>query len=203
MSQTPSPESRHANRRDYLRMSDEISLSVERLDSAAARALSECFDATREQLALVSELLNSREQMLPLMRQIERRQPEIASYLKSLERRIALLGARWVEQQTQIDPLVRQSVNLSASGLQFVSGDYYKPGERLKLTLMLYPEQLSVLAMATVQRSEPVPPAGPDEGERWRTSVHFSQLHEHDQELLVKHIYQCQIASLKRHDEVD
>lgn len=189
------------NRREYLRLQSDASLLIERLNPEELSALEEGFDEQRLQFGISGHLLYGSQRFLPQMRIIERRQPEVAAYLKLLERQIGALATRLVEKENLIDTTVRQSVNLSASGAQFISDDYFQPGEHLKLAMTLYPQWMSFLSIAQVQRVEPKAPLSEGQGEQWSISVRFSRLHEEDQEILIKHLYQQQVEAMKREYE--
>jgi len=186
------------NRRKYLRIDDRISLYVKPLTETEAEEAILHFEIRRMDFSLMSHLVYGREQHMPQMRVIEKRHPEVAGYLKFLEKQIETLSSRIIDQDHRLNPEKTCKVNISAEGLRFDTDRPYPPDAMFEIALMLFPSRTSMLAFGKVVRSEK---ETEDAVARWKTAIQFTHLHEEDREIMIKHIHQKQITQIRQRDE--
>lgn len=185
-----------SNRRKYLRINDRVSLHFQPLSENDAIEAASNFETRRMEFSLKNHLVHGREQHMPQMRVIEKRHPDIANYLKFLEKQIESLSSRLIDQDHCLSVDDRYEVNLSAEGIRFYMPEQFEAGAIAEIAMMVYPSQASMYALGEIIRSEKVED---DENSEtlWRTAIHFSSLHEEDREMLIKHIHQLQLKEIR------
>lgn len=181
------------NRRDAFRLRDDVSLSVFRLDENSLESALENFEKKRADFGLLSHLRFDVEKYMPQMRIIERNYPDIAGYLKFLERQIEFLTAH-VSGCDDSSVSDRTEVELSAGGLQFTVDESCSVGDFFETAIILYPDETRLLAILKVTRVEIIPDG------HHIISGEFYRIHDADREALVKHIHRLQIEDLRRGD---
>lgn len=184
------------NRRKYLRINDRVSLHFRPLSDDEMREAVSDFESRRMEFSLKNHLVHGREQHMPHMRVIEKRHPEIANYLKFLEKQIESLSSRLIEQDHCLSVDDRYEVNLSAEGIRFYMPEQFKAGAIAEIAMMVYPSQASMYALGEIIRSEKMEDDSNSET-LWRTAIHFTCLHEEDREMLIKHIHQLQLSKIR------
>ncbi len=182
---------KHENRREAFRLHDEISLTVTKISDESLDTTLDNFEKRRADFGLLSHLKFDVEKYLPQMRVIEHRYPDIARYLKFLERQIEFLTAH-VSGAYEPEELEKTAVELSAGGIQFVFPDECKVGDYLEAAMILYPDETRLLTILEVCRVELV-----SEGKH-AVSGEFFHIHEADQEAMVKHVHRKQIEELRK-----
>lgn len=177
-------------RRRYFRIEEHVILVFREVEAKAVPA-----DASFREVALDPFALGSQLELLSLesralMRRIERDEPDIAEYLKLLERKIELIARSVVSAETDLADHSPREVNLSASGMAFLSENAYTPGQVLELKLALLPNLLGVAAYGRVIycRKQVL---------GYRIGVDFIGLSERDRELLIRHITKRQSRQLR------
>ncbi len=188
--------SSETNRRKYLRIDDRVSLYFRPLSKEQAANAVADFETKRLEFSIRNHLVHGREQHLPQMRIIEKRHPEIAGYLKFLEKQIESLSAQLIDKNHCLSADEKYEVNLSAEGIRFYMPERFEPGDLAEIAIMVYPSRASMFALGRVVRSEKVED---DSGAEtlWRTAIHFTCLHEEDREMLIKHIHHLQLTELR------
>lgn len=185
-----------SNRRKYLRINDRVSLHFQPLSETEASEAVANFETRRLEFSLKNHLVHGREQHMPQMRVIEKRHPEIACYLKFLEKQIESLSSELIDQDHCLSIDDRYEVNLSAEGIRFYMPEQFEPGALAEIAMMVYPSQASMFALGEIVRSEKVKD---NEGKEtlWKTAIYFTHLHEEDREMLIKHIHQLQLTEIR------
>jgi len=179
------------NKRGYFRVNDSVALVIRLLRDEAASSLNELFDERRRDFSIVNEFLLARERYLPKLVRIRRRDPDIAEYIDYLEDKIQKLAAAMGREQALKKAVPTHHVNLSASGIRFHSDTPLAEGEKVELTITLFPSGVPVLVFGDVIR------ATPGEGESWSYVVKFTHIHDDDMETLIKHIHARQLDDLR------
>jgi hypothetical protein len=198
MSKHDTPADDLAERRDYFRINDAVALEVEPIAADALSDYEARFETDRLRCGLANYLSHRDEQLLPKRKKLEKRDPDLVSYLDELERRISLL-ADLVVNDGDGEPCPSHVVNISGSGIDFA---YHKPlpeGSYALLRIRLFPEQTRIMAIGRVMHAGHYADSKPGDAERgdFRAGMHFVRIHEEDRELLIKHIHSLQMQSLR------
>ena len=181
-----------SERRRYFRIDDEVSLSLQPIAVADEEARIDDFWQNEHAYSMRNNYNFQIEQHIADFHRIEKRMPELARYLRVLERQIDRITEKLAVDDDD-SKLGHQRVNISAQGLLCRSDDPPAPGSLVELTLKLLPSGLRLVIMARVIKSEPEDENGNGAS---RVSLDFEHLHEADREILVKHIHGKQMESL-------
>lgn len=185
-------EKSNANRRSALRVEDSILLRVSSVPLTEMQDLDTYFEHRRSSLSVQAHISYCTGQKIPQMRIIERKHPEIASYLRYLESQIQYLSTS-LEKVLDMDgnSVSAQKVCLSAGGIQFETDSEFDVKVPLELRLSLIEKSITILVFATIKRIE-----GPENG-LYTVTTQFSNIHEEDKELLIKHVHQTHVEQLR------
>ena len=185
-------------RRSY-RLNDRIALSYKVLaPEELPQALAQ-FDELRERLGLRNHFNQENESHLPLLKQIERANPSIASYLRFLEKKIDGLANQLSIRNHTTPNSQRHDVTLSAHGIRFFAERFISSNSQMELRLQLSPSCISLIIFATVVLCTKVDHQDPQHA--YAITAEFIHIHESDKELLVRHIYEKQMLTLRTKTE--
>jgi hypothetical protein len=144
-------------RRRFFRIDDSLSLSYRQIPPDSLPDSVECLENELDSdFTVISSLASVSQQMAGTLHKIESSRPEIAAYLKSLDRKIDILGRALLAQTTDLLERPAQAVNLSATGISFAVADYIRPGSMLELKMLLMPSYAGILTFAEVVGCDPV-----------------------------------------------
>ena len=129
-----------------------------------------------------------------LLRRIERDSPEVADFLKVLERKIDVLSRAFLAYETDLAKQPVQWVSLSASGLAFDTDHSYRSGSLLELKMVLLPDLIGLLAYGKVVYCYP---NRADVSQPYHVAVDFVDLAERDRELIIRHVMKQQLQQLR------
>ena len=188
----------HDRRRSY-RLNDRIALNYNILaDNDMPQALAH-FDERREQLGLSNQFKHEKEAQLPLLLEIERTNPSIASYLRFLESKIDALASQLAIRDHALPNSPSHDVTLSAHGIRFFAERFIPSNSQMELRMQLFPSCVCLLVCATVVLCSKVSHKDPQQA--YAITAEFSYIHESDKELLIKHIHEKQMLALRTKTE--
>ncbi len=180
------------NRREALRIEDEVLLNVYPIPEENMDNMEDFFKTRRSAFSLRSHLTYGAEQNIPRMRIIERAHPEIASYLKFLEQQIEYISAQISQYAFGRENLAStQKVSLSASGIQFDVDSNIKLNDLVVLELSLVDDNMHILAFAKIVRLNAI------SNSLHSVSANFFMLHEEDKEVIIKHVHRLHVKQLR------
>jgi hypothetical protein len=185
-----------SNRRRSHRIDDRVSLLLRVVQPQEATEILESFETRRNDFSLTNHFMHQEEQLLPQMRMIEKRMPEVAKYLKFLEEQIQTISRYLISHNQKLSSKPDTKVNLSADGLRLYHNAGLVPGTVVELAMMVFPSRSAMLAYAEVVRSE-IDKRAIDKERPWNIALTFTHLHEEDKEMLYKHIHQRQLSALR------
>jgi hypothetical protein len=172
------------DRREYYRIEDTIALEFHPLPSAEAHA-SEALHDGSALFDLLNELHLLDFESQHLLRQISERDRTLASYLKTLNKRIDLLG------QAAAQGLLRnigtpRRVTLSENGMSFQHGQPMAVDSHVALKMVLMPQALGLLLKARIIHCHDL------QHGQYEIGTEFEGLTETQRQLLARHILQKQ-----------
>ncbi|GAB7529853.1 PilZ domain-containing protein [Pseudomonas sp. 3A(2025)] len=168
-------------RREYYRIEDSVALEINPLTEAASCAM----PRITVLFQLLSELHVSEFESQHLLRQLDERDRVLNSFLKTLSKRIDLLGQ--VVAHTALGELgAPQPVLLSEAGIQFHAAQPYSPDALLSLKMVLMPQAAGMMLQARVLRCEA---RGEDV---YEIDTEFVDLPDAQRQLLARHVLQRQ-----------
>ncbi len=183
-------------RRRYFRIEDEIILFYRTIhpdevnDSTAGsqEMMLDCFSLSSD-----LDILTQESRML--LRRIERTLPEVADFLKMLEKKVNLIAQKILLDESHAAQQTTRAVDLSASGLAFDSEKPLHADTLLELKMILSPELIGVVVRGKIVYCKEN--ALHDERPSYHIGVNFLALREQEREILVRHILKKEMQQLR------
>ena len=169
-------------RREYYRIADTMALEFAPLDEAAEADADTCGSPL---FNLLADLHLAEYEAQHLLRNIGERDRTLANYLKTLNRRIDLLGQA-LAQSLLRDISAPRSVNISEGGISFQDPQAVPEGSLLALRLVLLPQAMGLCLRGRVVHCSPIDQGG------YEIGIEFEALSDAQRQLLARHILQRQ-----------
>ena len=177
-------------RRRFFRIEDLIHLTYRLIDDEELSERASLLDkGMLEQFMVMSSLSAISAEMAGTFRKIELSDPDVAEYLKALDRKIDLIGKAIMLDETKAAENRAVAANLSASGISFHTNDVLEPGSSVELKMMLQPSGTGILVYGVVVGNDRID-NDPDYNNQVR--IDFTHLREEDRDLLIKHVIRKQ-----------
>jgi hypothetical protein len=171
-------------RREYYRIVDSIALEIRLLAQDAQTSADEPHDES-VLFNLLADLHATDFESQHLLRQIGERDRAVAGYLKTVNKRIDLLG-QIIAQQLLRDIAPARQVILSEGGVSFSDAQGYAIGDLMAIRMVLLPQALGLLLKARVVHCQ-----AKGDGE-FEIGAEFEELQDSQRQLLARHILQRQ-----------
>ena len=186
-----------ADRREAFRVRATLSIRVKAVADEELGVTVASFDEKRARVSLLNHMRYGAEKYLPEMRVIERKHPEVAAYLKFLEKQIEYISvyAMCPTDNAELEVPSLQTVDLSATGVRLHTRLSGQPGDHYELIMQPEPG-IQIMALAGIVRFEEA-----EEGRPECTALEFTTIVEEDREALIKYLYRFQVKELQRGHE--
>lgn len=137
-----------------------------------------------EQFMVMSSLAAISADMAATLRKIESVEPDVAAYLRALDRKIDTIGRAFMVDEVTAGNSDATAVNVSASGIAFDTNENLPVGALVELKMLLLPSCTGVLTYGEVVANDNV-----DEKTGFSTQVRidFTHLRDEDRDMLIKH----------------
>jgi len=189
---------RAADRREYFRVNDSIRVGIRAVPEDQVERLEELLEqAGASGFTVMAAMAGINAELAISMRRIEQSDPDVATYLRALDRKIDILGRALTAQVSELSDEQPHPVNLSAGGLGLRSEERYAPGQTLEIRMLLFPSLTGVVAYAEVVECEPV---AADAAQGFNLRLVFTHLREQDRDILIRHALRCQSNALRQRD---
>jgi len=185
-----------SERREYFRIDDEIALEfscITQDEYAAAPELLKNLHNSSFSLSADFATLNNTTH--PLLNNISQLHPDIAEYLQFLNDKIDSMSHLLLQQETSFDEANTTTANLSASGIMFVTEQTLKENNLLKMEIVLLPEKIGILVYGKVVSINDA------QNKAYKVAVEFEHIRFEDQELMIKHNLNRQMADLREKND--
>lgn len=186
-----------ANRREYFRIDDRISLRMDPLAQGESNLHEDTFEARRRETGLANHFAANQEKHRGEKKRIEQKHPEIASYLAYLEEEIQVLATRLSKSENGLPTVPTHDVNICAEGLRVELDSPVVADEKLEISMMLFPSNASVFCIGEVIRCDEITEGDELQIGRFTAAIRFTQIDDEDKEAIVKHIHQKQLIQLQ------
>jgi hypothetical protein len=181
-------------KRRFFRIEDLVHLSCNVLDERSFNEKIQLLEkGVSEQFLVMSDLSAISSEMSASLRRIESREPEIADYLRSIDRKIDLLGRAIMSEEFGVNIDSAVPVNLSASGVGIKTGRAIPENSSVEVRMILLPDHVGVMAYGSVVACE----EQDDERYPYLVRVDFTHLRDEDRDLLIRHIMRKQGEMLR------
>ena len=196
MNQNLSHASVEQDRREYFRVDDSVSLSFQVVPESSLQAKLERLDkGLDDKFTVMANLAVISQEMAGTLRKIEGESPDTARYLKSLDKKIDLMGSAFAAWSSDLSDQPVDTVNLSAGGIAFHTPEPIAVGADIELKLLL-PSFTGLLIYGEVVACDKV--NAPPEDAPYQARVNFTHLREKDRDLLIRHILKRQSEMLRQ-----
>ena len=183
------------DRRRFFRIDDEIILFFREVSAEQVPDIGTFSKDSIDNYSLRSALEHIGQETRSQLSRIEQSQPEIAEYLKGIEKKIDILGQAIVMKDSDLSDQPTREVNLSASGIAFASEVTVETGQILKLKMVLPPYLIGVVTYGKVIHCKPND--ADNDKFPYRIGVEFFDIQEEDREILIRHIMKKQMQQIR------
>jgi hypothetical protein len=181
-------------RRRYFRVEEEIILYYREIAPHEIPDQSNEAGLGMDPFTLSSSLDFLTQESRTLLRKLEKEIPDVAEFLKILERKIDLMARAFLSCETDLAEQQARRVSLSASGLSFDTDQPYTLGKVLELKMVLLPRLIGVVAYGRVIYCK----KGRDHFRLpYQIAVDFVGLSDRDRELLIRYVVKQQMQQLR------
>lgn len=185
-------------RRQYFRIEDSVRFDYKLISPAELeRRLKQDRDTEMaDEFTAISSLQAIGQEMTGVLRKIETEAPDIARYLKAMDRKIELLARSLLNKDENLLDQPAKAVNLSASGISFDAAEPLDVGSLLEIRLLLLPDYVGMVIYGEVVGCETA--VAENQQQAFCTRVNFTHLREEDRDVLIRHVLQRQSEYLRR-----
>ena len=182
-------------RRRFFRIDDEINLYYKIVDEQEVIAASKMTDDVLSNCSLVTALDLLDQESRIIMIRVEKNEPEIAEYLKTLDSKINLLAQTVMRQGHDFSESKMCHTNISASGLAIEIDHAIEAGEYLEIKLLLTSCIAVILVYGQVIYCQKN--TEEDGAMSYQVGIDYINLHDQDREILIKHIVKRQMQQIR------
>ena len=182
-------------RRRFFRIDDAINLYYKIVDEKEVIAASKMSDDVLSNCSLVTALEMLDQESRLIMFRIEKNEPEIAEYLKTLDSKISLLSQAVMRQGNDFSESKMCNTNISASGLAIEIDHSIEVGEYLEIKLLLTSCIAVILIYGKVVYCKKNTEAGA--AIQYQVGIDYVNLNDQDREILIKHIVKRQMQQIR------
>ncbi|BCX89948.1 hypothetical protein MIN45_P2322 [Methylomarinovum tepidoasis] len=179
-------------RRRFFRVEDEIVLVYRPIAPEDMPPVEAFQNQLVDHFSLTSTLAYLTQESQAQLHRIERENPAVADYLKTLERKIEALAQAVMISNNRLADQPTRKVNLSAAGIAFTADQPLAEGGLLELKMVLPPSLVGIVTFGKVVYCTPL-----EEGEGWRVGVDFLSMREQDREVLIRHVVKRQLTLIR------
>lgn len=187
-------------RRRFFRIDDTVNLSYRILTAEELpQRLEQLKKGAVSDFSVMGGLTLINQQMSAHLHRIEAAYPDVAAYLKALDKKVELIGLALLHQAAGISDQQTVPVNISAGGISFASNEDLQQGTMLELKVLLLPSMTGILAFGEVVGSERND--DPDAGHPYLLRIDFTHIRDADQDVLIRHLLRRQGDMLRQRRE--
>lgn len=184
------------DRRRYFRINDKVSLKYRVVQGVDIETEIKRTEHEKNNLVEMKNAFNGIEaRIISKMSRVEEVSPLVAEILGLYDKKLSLMQSM-IMHNDDIDNSITetQNVNLSASGISFVSNTPINEGVDLKMEIILFPEYQFIPVYARVVDCRK---KMDDNLYRFNIAVDFIGICESDQEIIMQHILSKQAKQIK------
>lgn len=180
------------DRRRFFRIDDAINLYYKIVDEQTVITASKTTDDVLSSCSLITALELLGQESRTVLYRVEKREPEIAEYLKLMDSKIGLLAQAVIQQDNSLSESKLCKTNLSASGLAIEVDTPVNEGEFLEVKLFLSSCIAVVMLYGKVIYCRKV-----DKSSTYQIGIDYINLKDEDREILIKHIVKRQMQQIR------
>lgn len=189
----------NSERREYFRIDDSLHLTYRVVSDQDMPELKQrLLEGGSENFSIMADLSAINQKMSACMRRIELKQPDVASYLRALDKKVEILGRNFFSREAELSTLPARAVNLSGNGFSIRCRELHQVGENLEIKILLEPSYSGVVLYGIVVSCD-----RDDEDDVFPYSmrIHFTVIRASDQDALIRHVLARQSKQLREEIE--
>jgi c-di-GMP-binding flagellar brake protein YcgR len=179
------------DRRRFFRIDDAINLYYKIVDEQTVISASKMTDDVLSSCSLATALDVLGQESRLILHRVEKREPEIAEYLKLMDSKIGLLAQAVLQQDNDLSESKVCNTNLSASGLAIEVETPVKEGEFIEVKLFLSSCVAVILLYGKVVYCKK------NAESSYQIGIDYINLKDEDREVLIKHIVKRQMQQIR------
>ena len=177
-------------RRRFFRIEDLVHLTYRVIDDEELSEKAQMLEkGMLEQFMVMSSLSAITTEMAATFRKIEVGDPDVAAYLKALDKKIDLVGKAIMLDEVSATENKAAAVNLSASGIAFHTNEVIPTGTHVELKMMLLPSYTGIMTFGEVVGNDSI---SNDAEYQNQVRIDFTHLRDEDRDMLIKHVIRKQ-----------
>lgn len=189
-------------RRQYFRIDDTLRVSLRRVTrEEIERGFERMNELSENSFTVMASMAAITSQMTVHLRRIENEMPDVAAYLKGLDRKIEVLGRTLITQNSTFVSDHAQGVNLSAGGMSLDSPERYDVHTKVEIRMLLFPSFTGVLTYGEVVDCRELAESERTAESHYRLRIEFTHIREQDRDILIRHILRRQGDELRARRE--
>jgi hypothetical protein len=182
-------------KRLYFRVNDTINLHHKIIDEHTLDRYSHVSNDVLNNCTLRTAIQVLTQDSRTLFSRLERKDPEIAEYLRIIDTKINLIVQAISDQEQPFLEHDTRDVVLSATGLAFNNETEIKSGQLLELKMLLTSCMAVIVAFGRVVQCRDVSQESPEQP--FAICVEYVNLQDDDRELVIKHVVKKQLQQLR------
>lgn len=185
-------------RRQYFRIDDTMRVTLRRVTREEIENNFERLNEVSESsFTVMASMAAITSQMTVHLRRIENEMPDVAAYLKGLDRKLEVLGRTLISQNSTYISDHAQGVNLSAGGMSLDVGERYDAHTKVEIRMLLFPSFTGVLTYGEVVDCRELAGSERSADITHRLRIEFTHIREQDRDILIRHILRRQGDNLR------
>jgi len=188
------------DRRRFFRIDDAVNLYYRIVDEQTVLSASNTSDDVLSSCSLVTALDVLGQESRVVMYRIEKKDSEVAEYLKLMDSKINLLAQAVLQQSNDMSESKVCNTNLSASGLAIEVDSEVKKDEFIEVKLFLSSCVSVILLYGKVVYCKKNTEKG---ASNYQIGVDYINLKDDDREILIKHIVKRQMQQIRENKETE
>ncbi len=180
------------DRRRFFRIDDAINLYYKVVDEQTVVTASKTTDDILSSCSLITALEVLGQESRTVLYRVEKREPEIAEYLKLIDSKIGLLAQAVLQQDKNLTESKLCNTNLSASGLAIEVDAPVNEGEFLEVKLFLSSCVAVIMLYGKVIFCRKI-----EGSANYQIGIDYINLKDDDREILIKHIVKRQMQQIR------
>jgi len=188
------------DRRRFFRIDDAVNLYYRIVDEQTVLSASNTSDDVLSSCSLITALDVLGQESRAVMYRIEKKDTEVAEYLKLMDSKINLLAQAVLQQSNDMSESKVCNTNLSASGLAIEVDSEIEKGEFIEVKLFLSSCVSVILLYGKVVYCKENTEKG---ASNYQIGVDYINLKDDDREILIKHIVKRQMQQIRENKETE
>jgi c-di-GMP-binding flagellar brake protein YcgR len=189
-------------RRRFFRIEDAVHMNLRVVSKAELEQRLQCqAHKVSDSFSLMIGLNAIGQQVSAALRRIEAKDPDVADYLKALDKKVDLISKAFLVEEVDIADKPARAVNLSAGGMALHAKEQLEAGSILEIRMLLLPSYTGIVTYGTLVDCSELSREEGDNEYPYLLRVDFSFMRDTERDALIRHILQKQAEWLRRRRE--